>query len=59
MCHKCLKIDADIVRYHRFIITGLDALTIERIDGLIQELEQRKAAMHDTSDVATSEMKQR
>jgi hypothetical protein len=33
-------------RYRSFIKAGLDALTIERIKELIEELQQRKEAMH-------------
>jgi hypothetical protein len=30
----------------KFVAQGLDALTVERIQGLIKELEQRKASLH-------------
>jgi hypothetical protein len=46
MCEKCNKLETDIQRYRRLVAMGLDALTTERINSLIQELEQRKAAIH-------------
>jgi uncharacterized protein YoaH (UPF0181 family) len=45
MCDKCQKFQADIERYQKLMSQGLDALTIERIETLIQELRLRKAAM--------------
>jgi flagellar hook-associated protein FlgK len=45
MCEQCKELDAKIRRYRSFIARGLDALTVERINGLIQELQQRKEAL--------------
>jgi hypothetical protein len=45
MCDKCEQIETKIRRYRRFAAQGMDALTIERINGLILELEQRKEAI--------------
>jgi hypothetical protein len=48
MCDKCQRLDDKITRYQRLASTGLDPVTIERIDRLIQELRQLKdAVMHD------------
>jgi hypothetical protein len=46
MCDQCQQLDARIQRYRSFLAQGLDALTVQRIDGLIQELDKRKEAMH-------------
>ena len=47
MCEKCERLDNTINRYRRFIAGGvLDPLSTERINVLIQELQQRKEAMH-------------
>jgi hypothetical protein len=45
MCEQCEQIDEKIRRYRRFLTLGLDALTVDRIDGLIQELQKRKLAL--------------
>jgi hypothetical protein len=45
MCEQCKEIETKIQRYRRFVAQGLDALTVQRINGLIQELEQRKEAV--------------
>jgi hypothetical protein len=46
MCEKCQHLDIEIRRYRKLAGGGLDPLTIERINALILELQQRKAAMH-------------
>jgi hypothetical protein len=46
MCDKCQQLDTRIHRHRKFVAQGLDALTVERINELIQELQQRKEAMH-------------
>jgi hypothetical protein len=46
MCDKCQQLESKIQRYGKFVTQGLDRLTIERINGLIQQLEQEKQAMH-------------
>jgi hypothetical protein len=46
MCDKCQQLETDIQRYRKFVAQGLDPLTVERINELIQELQQRKEAMH-------------
>jgi hypothetical protein len=46
MCDLCGQLDDKIERCRRLIGHGLDSLTVERIKGLIRELEQRKEAMH-------------
>jgi hypothetical protein len=45
MCEQCKQFDAKIQRYRSFIAQGLDALTVERINGLILELQQQKEAL--------------
>jgi hypothetical protein len=42
MCDKCKQLDKKIQSYRKFLTHGFDRLTVERIDGLIAELEQRK-----------------
>jgi ABC-type transporter Mla maintaining outer membrane lipid asymmetry ATPase subunit MlaF len=45
MCDKCEQVESAITRYRQFIAGGvLDPLTTERINALIQELQQRKCA---------------
>src|ERR1700682_5198394 len=44
MCDKCPQLETDIQRYRKLLALGLDPLTIERIDGVIQELVQPKPA---------------
>jgi hypothetical protein len=46
MCDKCQQLEAKIHRYRKFVAQGLDPLTVERINELIQELQQRKETMH-------------
>jgi hypothetical protein len=46
MCDKCQQLESKIQRYGKFVTQGLDPLTIERINRLIQQLEQEKQAMH-------------
>jgi hypothetical protein len=46
MCDRCQQLESKIQRYRRFVTQDLDALTVERIQELILELEQRKEAMH-------------
>ena len=46
MCEKCQQLKTDIERYRRIVSWGLDPLTTERLNALIHELEQRKAAIH-------------
>jgi hypothetical protein len=46
MCDKCEQLETDIRPYRKFLAHGLDALTVERINGLIHELENRKEALH-------------
>jgi hypothetical protein len=46
MCDKCQQLETRIDRCRKFVAQGLDPLTVERINGLIQELQQRKEAMH-------------
>jgi hypothetical protein len=46
MCDKCQQLEIKIRRYRWFVGRGLDALTVERISLLIQELQQSKEAMH-------------
>jgi hypothetical protein len=51
MCKQCKELEAKIQRYRGFIVQGLDALTIERTNGLIQELQERKDALR-CSDIS-------
>ena len=45
MCGKCEQFEADTQRYRKLVRTGLDPLTTERIEALIQELKQQKEAV--------------
>jgi hypothetical protein len=46
MCDKCQQLETNIQRYRGLVAMCLDPLTIERVNELIRELEQRKEAMH-------------
>jgi hypothetical protein len=46
MCDKCQQLETNIQRYRRLVAMRLDPLTIESVNELIRELEQRKEAMH-------------
>ena len=46
MCEQCEKLTSRISRYRRFMTGGLDAMTAERINALIVELQLRKDAAH-------------
>jgi len=46
MCEECEQLEKQITRYRRFTEQALDPLTQDRIKALINELEQRKTAMH-------------
>jgi hypothetical protein len=46
MCDQCQQLETRIQGYRGFVKAGFDALTIERIKELIEELQRRKEAMH-------------
>lgn len=46
MCSQCDELDAKIKRFRELVREGLDHLTIDRIKGLISELEAKRANMH-------------
>ena len=46
MCDKCEEFEAKIQRYRWFTTQGLDALTVKRINQLIDETRRRKDAVH-------------
>jgi hypothetical protein len=46
MCKQCAEFDNKISRCRRFLNQPFDALTIERIEGLIVEFEKQKAALN-------------
>jgi hypothetical protein len=46
MCKQCDELDDKIARYRGFLIQPFDSVTIERIKGLILELQKRKAALN-------------
>jgi hypothetical protein len=46
MCDKCQQLETKIQRYRKFVVQGFDKLTIDRINSLIQQLEQEKQALH-------------
>ncbi len=46
MCEQCEQLETAIRRYRKFVAQGLDPLTIERINELIRELEQRRQILH-------------
>jgi hypothetical protein len=46
MCKWCDELDDKISHYRGFLVYPFDSVTIERIDALILELEQRKGTLH-------------
>jgi hypothetical protein len=48
MCDECKKLEQKIGRYRALSGQIPDALTKERIKELIEELEQKKMALHPT-----------
>jgi hypothetical protein len=42
MCDKCQQLETRIQRCRKFLSQGLDSATFERINALIQELQERK-----------------
>jgi hypothetical protein len=48
MCDECKKLEQRIARYRVLAGQIPDALTKERIAELVQELEQKKTALHPT-----------
>lgn len=46
MCEKCKALDEKIVHYRRFTTTAFDLLTTSRIQGLIDEMQAQRDAMH-------------
>jgi hypothetical protein len=53
MCEKCNRLETTIQRYREFA-QSLDPLTVERINALILELQQRRKAMHQGKRVGPS-----
>jgi hypothetical protein len=46
MCHKCVEIDEQIVRFRDLARSVHDPKTLKSIDILIADLEARKEALH-------------
>jgi len=46
MCSQCDELDAKIKRYRELVREGFDHLTVDRIKGLITDLETKRANMH-------------
>jgi hypothetical protein len=46
MCEKCEELDEKIAHTRRLAKAGLDALTLSRLNPLIEEYERRKKAFH-------------
>jgi hypothetical protein len=46
MCDECDKIDKKIDHYRKLVARLPDALTHERLAGLVAELEAKKTALH-------------
>jgi len=46
MCEKCEEFDEKIAHTRRLAKTGLDALTLSRLETLIEEYERQKKALH-------------
>jgi len=46
MCNECVELDKTIARYREIIRQALDALTSDRLNEAIAEMQQRKVALH-------------
>jgi hypothetical protein len=46
MCDKCVELDKKIERYRMVSSSVADQLTIDRIKGLIADLQAQKATLH-------------
>jgi hypothetical protein len=46
MCDKCVELDKKIERYRMMSSSVTDQLTIDRIKGLIADLQAQKATLH-------------
>jgi hypothetical protein len=46
MCDKCQQLENTIRHYRQLISQCFDRITVERVNELIRELQQRKEAMH-------------
>jgi hypothetical protein len=46
MCAECARLDEKISTYQRFLKQPFDPLTVQRIGVAIQEMERRKATLH-------------
>jgi len=46
MCDKCQQLEKKIQHCRKFVAQGFDKLTVERINELIAELEQRRQQIH-------------
>jgi cell fate (sporulation/competence/biofilm development) regulator YmcA (YheA/YmcA/DUF963 family) len=46
MCDKCKELDGEIEDYRRISESINDQLTIDRIQGLIDEVQNQKIALH-------------
>ena len=46
MCDKCVELDKKIERYRMLSSAVADQTTIERINGLIADLQVEKATLH-------------
>jgi hypothetical protein len=50
MCQKCEELDRRIEHCRRFITGASDALTIDRIHGLIENLQRLRASVHSADE---------
>ena len=46
MCDKCAKLDKKIEHYETILVSIGDRVTVERLMGLVAELQAQKAALH-------------
>jgi hypothetical protein len=46
MCEQCVELDRKIEHYQSILLSISDQSTIDRIKALIEELREKKAALH-------------
>lgn len=50
MCEKCTELDEKIAHYRRFTTYAFDALTTERIRGMLDDLQQKRNSVHPSDE---------
>ena len=49
MCKKCKELDEKIAHFRQFTFAALDPLTIDRIKGLVADLQRERDTLHQSA----------